>query len=152
MFAIWSWTKLTRSSFIAIICLAWFDITLKSRIETQNLVRNWFKQLIEWIDWSIHDDSKNWLRSKKQVYVKRQTFRRYIIIEINFIIAFEHESSNFYIEQKNSQFTTNIKKSNASWNDSSKHENERSKSRFKLNTMSSFRWMIFKRNSKKIRN
>ena len=48
--AIWSWTTLIWPFFTAIICLAWFDITLKPLTKTQSLVRSWFKQLIEWID------------------------------------------------------------------------------------------------------
>ena len=152
LFAIWSWITSIRSFFIAIICFAWFGITFKLFIETQNLVQNWFKQLIKWIDWSIRDDSKNWFRSKKQICVNKQTFKRYVIDELNFIIAFKYRNSSFYIEQKNNRFTTNIRKSNASWNNSSKHENKRSKSRFKQNTTSSLRWKIFKRNSKKMQN
>ena len=58
--------------------------------------------------------------------------------------------SSFYIEQKDSRFTS-IRKPNAPWNDSSKHESGRSKSRFKQNTTPSLRWRIFKRNSKKMR-
>ncbi len=65
-------------------------------------------------------------------------------------IEFDHQSSGFCIEQKKNRFMTSIRKSNASWNDSSKHESECSRSRFKQNMMSSLRWTIFKRNSKKM--
>ncbi len=45
---------------------------------------------------------------------------------------------------------TSIRKPNAPWNDSSKHESGRSRSRSKQNMMSSLRWTIFKRNSKEM--
>lgn len=151
LFAIWSWIKSAQSYFIATIYLAWFDTTLKLHIDARSLVRSWFKLSIEWVDWLTCDDSRDWLMSREQVCVRKQKSRSCIIIEINFIITFKHRSSSFCIEQKKSRFTTSIRKSNVSWIDSSKHESERSRSRFKQNTTSSLRWMIYKRNLKKMR-
>ncbi len=150
LFAIWSWIKSAQLYFIATICFAWFDTTLKSHIDARSLIRSRFKLSIEWVNWSIRDDSKDWLMSREWVCVRKQKSRSCVIIEINSIIAFKHRSSSFCIKQKKSQFTTSIRKSNASWIDSSKHESEHSRSMFKQNTTSSLRWMIFKRNSKKM--